>query len=434
MPFSLREFLLRENAAMFSLGLYKQFINAKEVCMNNKLKMKEGKISTFPEFCCLLFILFIAALYSGQESYAGQGDDYRGNTGEMYAINVPGFQQRQKLTLHEAKRIVRTHRWINVNASTKDPWEAKTNAEKISNQLGKKPMVLVYFSRFIDAEDRNKYPSSFSSPFRTLLLSGTSDNKQLLVTAKSYAVHQSLRVIRELGSKKILFIGISPAFGAFGNAMSDNVKDHHGDIKNVRSKYCMVASKRDGFTWRRGGAAYKRNSTYRGDPDVGKAKNSNSQNVYIVLLDSADHKLDDYIKYGLKYAMEQCAHHFNMHDTAIGPARINHGNEISMYKINCNNWCDNNKPRCVFCSKKSDCGAGYDDIKKWGGKGINWHACEKRRSRDEATKSNEEACKAWCNANSNCKYCSTNKGCGYKHESMKSWTGYGKNWHACRKR
>jgi hypothetical protein len=113
--------------------------------------------------------------------------------------------------------------------------------------------------------------------------------------------------------------------------------------------------------------------------------------------------------------------------------RVSRSTESGRNKAACENWCRGNSS-CVKCSKKGDCGAGYKDIKSWTGRGDNWHACAKRESRDQASASNEAACKAWCDNNSQCKHCSKKYGCGRGYKMMKSWKGKGDNWHACRKR
>ncbi len=91
----------------------------------------------------------------------------------------------------------------------------------------------------------------------------------------------------------------------------------------------------------------------------------------------------------------------------------------------CDEWCDNNR-ECTKCSTKIGCGSGYTNLKSWTGKGTNWHACRKSSSRD-----NKVDCEAWCGSNANCVKCDTNKACGVGYERLRSWTGPGTNWHAC---
>jgi hypothetical protein len=102
----------------------------------------------------------------------------------------------------------------------------------------------------------------------------------------------------------------------------------------------------------------------------------------------------------------------------------------------CNKWCKENKDQgCVRCSKTKSCGKGLKSMKAWTGYGKNWYACKKHRTRDDASKENQEACNKWCKENKDkgCVRCSKTKGCGKGHKSMKAWTGYGKNWYACKK-
>lgn len=100
----------------------------------------------------------------------------------------------------------------------------------------------------------------------------------------------------------------------------------------------------------------------------------------------------------------------------------------------CESWCQAHKPTCVFCSTYRNCGNDYDNMKSWTGQGTNWHACKKRPTREQASQSNEQACRQWCASHSECAVCSTKKGCGRGYKHLKSWTGRGTNWHACSKR
>ena len=57
-----------------------------------------------------------------------------------------------------------------------------------------------------------------------------------------------------------------------------------------------------------------------------------------------------------------------------------------------------------------------------------------RRSRWSRNSARHKAsCLSYCAKNKRCNHCSTNRGCGFKYTRMKSWTGYGRNWHACTK-
>ena len=204
------------------------------------------------------------------------------HVGEIYAVNVPGRQNWEKLSKNEGKEIVSKYRWIYANASLKDLYEAKDEATKLSNAVGR-PLVLVYMPRSIFDGTRNEYPGRFQASMHSLVERALADRKELLVTARSYGVHQALRAVRKFDTKRILLIGIAPAFGAFGNAWSDNVKRYIKDVEQTRCKYLMIASKNDGFTWRSGGAAYKKKIGYRGDNDVGRAMKRNKKNVRIIV-------------------------------------------------------------------------------------------------------------------------------------------------------
>ncbi len=160
-------------------------------------------------------------------------------------------------------------------------------------------------------------------------------------------------------------------------------------------------------------------------------------------------------------------------------------------KANCEAWCNAHKPECQFCSTKRGCGSGYSRLNSWGGRGRNWHACgrrvsrrqasdrkmqeckewcdanpacvkclylgpcqpgfrrlrtwrgrgsnivacERRQYRDPASNRNREECEAWCRANKpECRKCSTLRNCGASLTNLRSWTGPGRNWHACRKK
>jgi hypothetical protein len=99
----------------------------------------------------------------------------------------------------------------------------------------------------------------------------------------------------------------------------------------------------------------------------------------------------------------------------------------------CNQWCNSNKPECVKCSKRSGCGVGFETLKSWKGYGTNWHACGKSSYGEESEK-NQLDCWKWCGENKPpCETCSTKKYCGSGYTLIRSWTGPGKNWHACRK-
>jgi len=252
-----------------------------------------------------------AAVFSTAAAY-----DTR-HVGEIYAVNVPGMDNWKQLSVAEAKPLARQYRWIYANASLKDLYEAKDEATKLSNAVHR-PLVMVYMPRDIFDSTRNEYPGAFHASMRELIQAALADGRALLVTGRSYGVHQALHAVVQFNNPKILMIGIAPAFGAFGNQWSDNVKRYVSDVKHTRAKYCMIASEQDGFTWRSGGAAYKKKVGYRGDNDVGRAMKDNPHNVETIVLHGADHApIDDYLRHGLVNAMRKCSDHFGFQKTAV---------------------------------------------------------------------------------------------------------------------
>jgi hypothetical protein len=235
-------------------------------------------------------------------------------TGTIYSINVPGFENWESLSEHQAEEIAKQYRWIYVNASLKGDYDAKDEATKLSNALNGQPMVHVYLSRELFDGNRNVYPGKFHATMRKLIKSVLDDGRQVLVTGRSYGVHQALRAAYQFNDPSILVMGIAPAFGAFGNVWSDNVTQYVQDIETTQCKYGMVASKWDGFTWKAGGAAYKRKFLgYRGSRKVAKAIAKNRDNVYLELINHADHApIDDYIRHGLIKSMKNIVRHFDM--------------------------------------------------------------------------------------------------------------------------
>jgi len=69
-------------------------------------------------------------------------------------------------------------------------------------------------------------------------------------------------------------------------------------------------------------------------------------------------------------------------------------------------------------------------MKSLTGPGANYHAC-----REASSASNRDACEIWCNNNRpTCVRCSTHVGCGTGQTAMNSFRGPGDNWFACRRR
>lgn len=101
----------------------------------------------------------------------------------------------------------------------------------------------------------------------------------------------------------------------------------------------------------------------------------------------------------------------------------------------CNQWCDNHKPECTHCSTLRDCGAGYDGIQSWTGYGKNWHACKKRLSGDELVAQGWRDCRAWCQENSGaCQGCRGRCESMHGLTSVKRWGDRGRYIHACGKK
>ena len=103
----------------------------------------------------------------------------------------------------------------------------------------------------------------------------------------------------------------------------------------------------------------------------------------------------------------------------------------------CSQWCKSHKPECVGCKPEKNCGGiKYDTLKRFTNEyKESWYACTKKKTRDEATLSNKQHCVDWCNSHKpKCVKCDTKRHCGFGFQNMKSWSGYGKNWHACKKK
>jgi hypothetical protein len=107
--------------------------------------------------------------------------------------------------------------------------------------------------------------------------------------------------------------------------------------------------------------------------------------------------------------------------------------ESERHKSECKAWCGQT-PGCEFCSTNRGCGQGYEAIRSWTGYGKNWHACAKRETRREAGLRHKEDCEKWCRENPACSDCTSVAGCGYKSRVLKTWKGRGKNYYACERR
>lgn len=101
------------------------------------------------------------------------------------------------------------------------------------------------------------------------------------------------------------------------------------------------------------------------------------------------------------------------------------------HKADCEAWCKAHD-NCEKCSRKVGCGTGYKKLKSWTGYGDNYYACGKNKYGKESDK-NKADCLKWCRGNKKCAHCSKLSGCGSGYKKMKSWTGRGKNYYACKK-
>ncbi len=103
----------------------------------------------------------------------------------------------------------------------------------------------------------------------------------------------------------------------------------------------------------------------------------------------------------------------------------------------CIRWCKDHS-QCLACSSRISCAKGYRHLKTFGGLGANWYACGRPRTPsdafDRASAKNKAACEKWCSSNPSCTKCSTRIGCGRGFKRLKSWRRRGRNWHACGER
>jgi hypothetical protein len=96
----------------------------------------------------------------------------------------------------------------------------------------------------------------------------------------------------------------------------------------------------------------------------------------------------------------------------------------------CNDWCKGNN-KCIKCSKLPGCGVGAKHLRTFGRRGKDWYACEKRKSFSEGSKDRANECAEWCRKRSNCHFCSNKPGCGDGFIKLESFRGRGKNKFAC---
>jgi hypothetical protein len=100
------------------------------------------------------------------------------------------------------------------------------------------------------------------------------------------------------------------------------------------------------------------------------------------------------------------------------------------HEDNCKAWCEEHED-CTHCSTLRHCGKDFDTIKSWTGYGKNWHACKKRPSRAEAGRNNKEECEAWCGRNEDCKKCVSVNRCRDGYTTLQKFGGRGTNYYAC---
>jgi len=96
----------------------------------------------------------------------------------------------------------------------------------------------------------------------------------------------------------------------------------------------------------------------------------------------------------------------------------------------CQQWCDQNRDRCLKCLAYGNCILGQETIKMFRGRGNNVRACGWKQYSREASNRNRDACIAYCREN-DCG-CTTKRMCSPGGYRIQSWTGRGVNWHACR--
>ncbi|MEW6419534.1 MAG: hypothetical protein AB1480_15705 [Nitrospirota bacterium] len=101
-------------------------------------------------------------------------------------------------------------------------------------------------------------------------------------------------------------------------------------------------------------------------------------------------------------------------------------------KAACEKWCNDNKPKCAFCDSDAFCGGRTYDVIQSFKKGTgNWYACGLSEYGSE-TQKNKAECEAYCKSNPDCVKC-TSDACGSGIKILKTFGGKGENWHACEK-
>lgn len=100
------------------------------------------------------------------------------------------------------------------------------------------------------------------------------------------------------------------------------------------------------------------------------------------------------------------------------------------HERDCKAWCGQNKD-CGKCLPLLPCPPGTKKLKSWKGYGKNWHACSKPGYRTRQGKKHLQQCREYCRNTPNCGKCLPALPCPPGTKRLKTWKGYGKNWHAC---
>jgi hypothetical protein len=102
----------------------------------------------------------------------------------------------------------------------------------------------------------------------------------------------------------------------------------------------------------------------------------------------------------------------------------------------CQRWCIDNPDKCDFCWKNSDCQSGLqktgERIKTFRGRGENYYAC-RLTARGLLTEERLEACRKMCKSSEICDFCTTGV-CGAGYDVVARFRGKGLTVRACKKR
>lgn len=95
-------------------------------------------------------------------------------------------------------------------------------------------------------------------------------------------------------------------------------------------------------------------------------------------------------------------------------------------QVACQKYCAEDT-ECSECRKSNFCRIKQEKIKTFSGPGNNYSACKPKKSE------NWEACQKFCKENYKCSHCYPTMNCGVAFSRMKSFRGTGTNWYACEK-